>query len=383
MRKMKGGAMRFLLLQKRFFRRKLYLLLLLSAPLLVFAMRLAATEKAGILNVAICQKGEDPEGSDVLTQKLLSLSGIIRYEKVATEEEGQELVRQKEVDALLVFPANLTEAIDGFLAGRKGAIGVFVRSDTVLTRLIREQLYGHLLPLITERTGIRFLSRQEIFKDLDPEELREEYRKHIENRKFPDIFVISYIDNTDYDPASTSYLTSPLRGLLALYLLLFAIASALFYLADVKNGLFAWMPYGRKPFFPFVYILGGTLPGAAMTLLGLLLSGNFTVPFRELLLLLLYTPSCAAFAAILLALFPSLKALGAATPILLMVSLVIAPIFVDFRNLSVAQHLLPTFYYLAALHSDTILRQGLAYLAILLVLAGVLLLFRRRKPGKL
>ena len=379
MKKTLGRILRFLLLQKRFFRRKLYLALLLAAPILVFAMRLAANEKAGILHVAVCQTGEDPEGSGALAKTLCSLDGVVRYTEVSSREEGEELVRQKEADGLLILPPSLEEAIDGFLRGRKGAIGLFVRSDTVTTRLIREQVYGYLQPLLVERTALRFLGKQDIFKDIAPEALKEEYRALAAKRNFPNIFRISFIDNTDYNPDAANYLTSPLRGLLAVYLLLFAIASALFYLADVKDGIFAWTPYARQPLFPLTYILGGTIPGAAAVLLGLVLSGSFTAVPRELLLIVLYTISCAAFAAILLALLTDIRVLGASIPILLMISIVIAPVFVDLRSLSAIQHLHPTFYYLAALHSETILLHGFLYLAVTLTLAGGLLILRRRK----
>ena len=379
MQKIFRGIQRFLLLQKRFFKRRLYLALLLAAPILVFAMRLAANEKSGILHVVVFEPGGDPAGSGALAKTLTSLDGVIRYEKVSSEEEGEELVRQKEADCLLILPPNLEEAIDGFLRGKKGAIGMFVRSDTVTTRLIREQVFGYLQPVLVERTALRFLGKQDIFSDIDPEELKEDYRALAAKRNFPNIFRISFIDNTDYNPEAANYLTSPLRGLLAVYLLLFAIASALFYLADSGDGIFAWTPYARRPMFPLTYILGGTLPGAAAVLLGLILSGSFTSVGRELLLLALYTVCCATFAAILLSLLPNIRVLGAVIPILLMISIVVAPIFVDLRSLSAIQHLHPTFYYLAALHSETILAHGFVYLAITLALSGGLLVLRHRK----
>ncbi len=379
MQKVRRGIQRFLLLQKRFFKRRLYLALLLAAPILVFAMRLAAKETPGILHIAVYQTGEDPEGSGALAKTLTALTGVVRYEEVPSEEAGQEMVRQKEADCLLILPPNLEEAIDGFLRGKNGPIGLFTRSDTVITRLIREQVYGYLQPILVERTALRFLGKQKDLSDITPEELKVEYRAISSKWNFPNIFRISYIDNTDYDPDAANYLTSPLRGLLAIYLLLFAIASALFYLADVQDGIFAWTPYKRRPLFPLTYILGGTIPGAATVLLGLALSGSFTSIWRELLLVVIYTVSCATFAAILLSLFPSIRVLGASIPILLMISLVIAPIFVDLRSLSAVQHLHPTFYYLAALHSETILTHGLIYLAVTLALSAGLLILRRRK----
>ncbi|MGX8729043.1 MAG: hypothetical protein ACSW75_05675 [Lachnospiraceae bacterium] len=383
MQKLKSAVLRFFLLQKRFFKRKLYLAILLAAPFLVLAMRIAATEDAGILHVVLCRTGEDPEGSDALADKLLSLNGIIRYTEVPTVEEGQELVRQKKADCLLTLPSNLAQGIDDFLRGKNGALSMFVREDSITIQLIREQIFGYLQPLLVERAGLRFINRQDIFKDADKDALAKEYHELIEKREFDNIFRISYIDNSDYDPNAANYLTSPLRGLLAVYLLLFAIASALFYLQDAKSGTFAWTPFARRPLFPFTYILNGTLPGMVAVLVGLALSGSFTSFPRELLLAVIYTITSAAFATILLAVFPDLRALGALTPILLMVTLVIAPVFVDIRSLTVFQHLLPTFYYLASLHSDTILMHSFIYLAIVFVLASILLVLRRRRPGKL
>jgi hypothetical protein len=160
--------------------------------------------------------------------------------------------------------------------------------------------------------------------------------------------------------------------MLSLFVMLCALAVTMFYLKDREEGIFSWMRIRMRRTFPLLYILTGTIPGALAAYAALYLSGTFTKWQKELPLLALYVLALAGFCNCLRILVRRMQAFGAAIPVLLLVSLVLCPVFLNVSMLTPLQRILPAFYYLSSLHSISMLQKMEIY-TLVVCLAGIFL----------
>lgn len=383
MRQLKKAGTWFLLLNKRFLKKYIFSALLLSVPVLVIGLRIIAQEESGILRVLLYQESGDVPKSASVMEELLEKDGVICYERVEEREYGCQQVRLGKADCFWILPADLTGQIRSFLNGEaESVIQVYVREDTVWTKLAREQLYGALYPVFSYEITRNFLTGEESLEFVDSKELEEKIQYYYEeNGVSGSLLQFAYLDDADYDSfrEENSYLITPLRGMLALMLLLCGLAVTMFYMQDEKDGLFLWMPIKNRKRFPVRYTLIGLFDAGVAVYLGLLCSGTFTQWQREWMMLCLYIITAGLFCNILRVLCKNVRAMGAVMPILLIVSLVLCPVFLNIRRFPLIQYLLPTYYYLNSVHSDWMIRKNIVYVAGLIL---VNLILDKKNVGK-
>lgn len=369
MKYLKRAALWYGMLNKRFLKKYIFTILLLMIPLLVLAVREISGEESGVLKVLLYQEGEDPEGSTRVVKQLLEKHGVVCYEKAEDLEEAYRTVRRGKADCVWIFPQNLRESISQYLDGeRENILTVFVREDTVQTKIVREQLFGVIYPMISYETTRQFIGRQPTFRNISEDVLDEKFEALYEkNRIDGSIFLFAYLDGTEYgsEGEKSNYLTAPLRGLLALLVFLCGFAVTMFYFRDEQEGIFCWMHIRKRKCFPLLYILTGTADAGAAAYLALYLSGTFTDWRRELPLMALYVLAAAGFCNLLRTVNRNLWSYGACIPIILLVSLVLCPVFLHIRRFAAIQYLLPAYYYLNSLYSDIMPMRMLLYTAVL------------------
>ncbi|MBS6193987.1 MAG: hypothetical protein KH828_00220 [Clostridiales bacterium] len=388
MNKIKKAGIWYFLLNKRFLKKKLFAFLLLSVPLLVIGMRTAAAEDSGVLRVILCREesktklpresgkkekdtpesekdGKLGESTDSMINRLLEKQGVIRYQEAASREEACELVRRGKADCAWEFPEDLQGTIRQFINGEiPGVMKVYVREDNVQTRLAREQVYGLLYPLVSYETVREFIQSQPQFADFEEGVLDQRLMEIYGGFQVEEnIFRFSYLDGTQYQeqPEGGNYLTAPLRGMLAVLVFLCALAVTLFYIQEEKEGIFQWMPIKRRNLFPWLYILTGTLDAGAAAFLALYLSGSFTQWTKEILLMLLYVLAAAGFCNLLRIFTGNLRSMGAAIPVLILVTLVLCPVFLSTRQFPLIQRMLPAYYYLNSLYDPSMMMEMILY----------------------
>lgn len=365
----------YVLLNKRFLKKYIFTLLLLAVPVLVFAMKMAASGDNSLMRVLLYQEGE--EAAEIVDE-LMGKKGVIRYEKVEDLEEACEQVQRGKADAVWRFPENFGERVKGYVQnGKDTAVYVYVREDTVSTRLAREQLYGVMYPLISREMTRNFLKEQSEFQDMEEAVLdREMDRLYEENRTGQLIFQFSRLDQKEDPQEASNYLTAPLRGMLALLILLCGLAMALFYMQDEKEGRFSWMRMKYRRMFPWLYILVGISDAGIAAYVGIYAAGTFTEWRRELILMVLYVVAVAGFCNLVRSVAGTVWKMGACIPILILIMLVLSPVFVNIRSFPVIQHLLPPWYYLNSLYSRFMMTKMFFY-AIAISGVGILLDFNK------
>lgn len=351
MKRFKKVFLWFVLLNKRLLKKISFLLILCSIPLLVIAVNLMSKQGGGVVNVTIC--AEDSE--DVLAQEvidsLLRDEDIIHYQEVEDVDEAVKLVQSGKADAAWIFPDGFGEAIEEFIEREylsEGIIRVVEKEDNVILHLSRELLFGKLYESLSYMVYEHYVT-EELLKEetVSAEQLRDSFNQTAQDES---IFLFSYLDGEEAD-VNLSYMLYPVRGLLALVIVLCGLAMGVYFLQDEESGIFTRLTLNRTLWGSWLYLLPGLLDVGLAVLLGLTFSGVFISIPTELGLMGLYLLMVVGFSDVIRRLAGKPVRLGALIPLLSLVMLAVCPIFLGAPDMKWIQLLLPPFYYLNALHN--------------------------------
>ncbi|MCM1541312.1 MAG: ABC transporter permease [Blautia sp.] len=366
-------AVRFRLLNKRLFKKCSFWMILCLVPALTAGMRLALREESGMACIAIYR--EDPRDglTEEIVRQLTEERGLLRYVFCETQEEARALVAGGEADAAWIFPEDLGGVMEQVAVGRvvEPVVTMVEREDNVLLVLSREILCSVLYPYYSYEVYRDFVREDCGLGALSEEELLETYH---ETRMDSDLFRITLLDGTEWE--NGDYLLAPVRGMLALWLMLCGLAGAMYFLQDEREGIFDRIPLGRRLRTAFGMQAVLLCDGVIVLLMALWSGGLITAWPVEALGAVLFSCCIAALANLLRLLCRTLERLGSVIPILLLVMAVFSPVFVTFNGWRAVKLLLPPYYYLRSIHDSRYLWGMAAYTV---VVTGLCILLDRRR----
>lgn len=367
----------FWLLTKRLYKKPTFLAMLVLIPLLCFGYQGMTQGDSGIVTILLTQEAPDPI-SDAIIAELQESDKLFRYKRCDTPEEAALLVQTGKADAAWIFPSDMASHLDAFLENpnsHEPFIKVFQQEKDISLMLTRERLCGVLYSHLSQRFYLQYV-RQEFpeLENLTDEDLMAYYDK-IE--MVNELFVYENVNNQQI--TEVHYLVAPVRGLLAVVIVLCGLATALYYIKDNSHGTFDWIPERQRLIPEFGCQVVAVLNTGIAVLLALSLA-KLAGPFwLELPALLLYTLCTAAFCMLLRSLCRQVKILGALIPPLIVGMLLLCPVFFDLPSMRIWQYLLPPTYYINAVYNPIYLLYMAAYTAIC---AGLYLLsgfFQKRR----
>ena len=348
------------LLTKRLLRRPSFWCLLLCVPLLAGAMAIAAKQESGIVSVAIfCPAADGPARRSA--DRLLHADSLVRCTEYETEAAARDAVRRSEVDAAWIFRDSAEDELQRFVEhrGTRGVVLVVEREDTVFLRLAREQLAAALYPEASRALFRSYLTKSLGVPEDNPDAFFEQYYSVSFDDDGP-IIVFSHLDGSAAARGG-DYLVAPVRGLLALLLVLTGFGSAMGYFADERRETFFRLRTPARRCLPLLIHFTALLPVGLAALAALCAAGLLGAWPRELGLMLLYCAAAAAFSELLRKLCRSEARLGALIPATLAIMLALCPVFFDLKTLQALRRLLPPYYYLNAIHSGSFVWQLAAF----------------------
>lgn len=354
-------AVKFWLLNKRLLKKWSFWIILCLVPALAVGMRLASHEESGVACVAIYQ--EDPQDSltaEVIRQ-LTEEKTLLQYVFCETWEEAREMVVRGRADAAWIFPENLQEAMERTAAGKsvEPVVTMVEREHNVMLTFVREILSSVLYPYYSYEVYKDFVRDECGLKELSDGELLESYN---ETKMEGNLFRIMLLDGTVQE--DKEYLLAPLRGMLALWLVLCGLAGSMYFIQDGQEGILDRISLHRRLGAAFGMQAVLLWDGVMVLMISLWLGGLFTSWPVEILSAALFTCCIAAMANLLRLLCRTLERLGCCIPFLLLVMLVFSPVFIDITGWRAVKLLLPSYYYLQSIHDSRYLCGMVAYAAI-------------------
>lgn len=377
MKKKRRVFLWLMMLNKRLLKKISFLIILCSIPLLVLGVNLMAKQESGILRVILCQEDADDLSEKIVSQ-LLDMKSALSFVEVEIEEEAIRLVQANKADAAWIFPEDFEGVMKTYFQEGiwdEPLIRVVEKEDNVMLHLSREVLFGGLYSSITYMVYEQFV-RTEVLDgtEVSDEELWESYQK---TNMEENMFVFSYLDGETAD-MGTSYMLYPVRGLLALVIVLCSLALGLYFMQDEQNGIFIRLPLNRTVLGSVLYQMPGLVDVGLVVLLALFFSGVAIDLLTELGLMFVYLWMVAGFSDLVRRLCKKQVRLGALIPMLVLVMLAVTPIFMGAPNMKWLQLLLPPYYYINALHSNAYRIGMLVYVAVIFAVDFVVLKLQER-----
>ena len=378
--KRSGIPVWFGILAKRLFMRRSFIALLLIIPALGGLMALAAREDSGIETVILVAKGGEGEVSREIADSLLTEDSIVRFIEMTDEKEAAEQVRYGKADAAWILPEGMYGMITKYAADPTADIKfatVYQAKDEPLQRLVREKLNGAIIGRLSPEVYETFRHK---VASVAPLPNKEEFDRYYEESAFKESIVDRVFTGYTSDaPQSADYLTSPVRGLAALASLLCTLAATIYSMRDERSGFASRIPVGRRLSVLFATNLIAAVASSAACVAAVAMSGNFTTVWREIACALAYALASASFCTALSRIASSPFALGAAIPPIILVSAVIAPVFIGIRLPGRPDLLLPVTFALRGVGNAAYLAYSLIYSAAASAVAYGADLIRRKR----
>ena len=361
----------YCLLNKRTLKNYSYIVLFLLLPLLAFSLKIISLRDSSVLKVGLYTDANSGLSKDII-KELIKEDSIINFIEYKDEESAYEDLQVK-LDALWILPDDLEEAINKNLYKKKHVVKVIEAKKSSILGISREKLFAKLYPYISKALYKKYMEEKFPYLKNDKEG-EEELDAYYEARKIEDdIIEFVSLDKGDYIEKKTdkSFILSPLRGFLAIWLFLVAMISAMFYKKDIDAGLWVWIDRRLKSAFSFLYILAITSTAALILLVAIYVSGLGIALYKEVVSLFFYVIALALVSNILRVIFNNIYIYSSFIPVILIVSVILSPIFIDLSR-PLLQCTVPVYHYINSIHTLSGLYKMFAYIGILVPLHLIL-----------
>lgn len=363
-------VVRFMLLQKRLFKKGGFLLMLCLAPLLAAGVGRLSAEPAGIAAIALYLPEGDASAQEI-AGRLLDEESVLRYLPCGDEAEARTLVETGEADAAWIFAEDLSERLEELGEKRRvrPVVTVVERRDSVPLILGREILSSAIYPSFSYKVYAGYVRDELGLKEMTDEELRRVYDSVAVEGS---LFHMVYPDETPGEAEDFTYVQAPLRGILAVWFTFVGLSAALWFMQDEERGVYGRVPVMRR--LPASYVAGAAflLDAAAVLLLSCKLAGVFTDWKKEVVNCAVFAVCVTAFANLLRMLCRTPLRLGMTFLPLLAAMLALCPVFLNLPYFKAGKLLLPPWYYLQSIHNTRYLYEMAVYTVVLMALSAMI-----------
>lgn len=360
---MRRMGIHFLLFGKRLLKRPVYLVILLLMPLAAAGLSAAQeTSPTGIRAMLYTQETEtDGTKRDAalwrIVGALLEADGAVQFELASSEEAMKQSILKKEADCGYTFPKDFGTrlATDEW----KRSVTLYCGEDTMIPKLVNELVYTAVFREYSAAAFGDYMSTAY--------EIPAGSRQNAQNRA-EDLLKL-YLTNgstfsfTYYGEPLGSGRTAaaetetalditsgivPVRGMLALFIMLSAFCGLIDYKKDREAGRLVWMR--SKLAAECMMIILPALGAAAVSLICLAVTGEASGALSEITSVIIYILLLTGYVIVWGLLFRSEHAVVASIPFLVIAAILFCPIFWNLKSvlpiLGMMEKLFPASWYL-------------------------------------
>ena len=369
---MKSGCVWFFLSCKRYLRKASFLLILLVLPAVTFFVKGLEEKEGQEVRIAVCVETADSKGTDgktaLLEEELLEAltkqegdeedadgSGLFRFYECGSEEEVKAQVASRQAECGYVFSGNLRGKLDE--GDYKRCIRVYSAPSTVLADLSTEVVFAALMKLYDREIFLDYVMEAQVLRDSGGEsgwggeafdggmepggaegletlagELYDKWLASGSTFRFAYRYQNRGGQGLDSEGGTEAAGVFPVRGIVAVYLLLVGMYSAVMLGYDEEKGLFLPLSSGRRLVCRMA-VLAAPVFLAALSALGALRTGGcFGDLAREFGVMGVYVLAVCGFSYGLKIICRKPQVVCCLIPLVLVGSLVFSPVFVDIRQ---------------------------------------------------
>lgn len=349
---MKKTFYRFFLLNKRLYKKPVFIIILALIPLLMLSFELVAQDSGGLVRIALTCEDRNDTFSQRITERLISRDGLILFTEAESSVAAIDMVKSGKADAAWIFPSDTLQKAKLFSEkhGKSNYIvEIYQREQSIPLRLSTEVLCNEFFRYCSRSMYINYIHENvSELASLSDDELLGYYDEFDENTELFD-FTSS---ESSVSESSKNILLSPLRGLLSVIVLLCGFAATLFFIQDKQSGTFSLIPEEKLPVTGYICQLIAILNVGLVMFISLFITDLSVSFFRELLLLLLFCISCSSFCSIIHLFIRNINIFSALLPLFIIISITVCPVFFDFGSMYFLQLLLPPTHYINAAYDN-------------------------------
>ena len=326
------NMMRFFMMQlKLTFKNPVRLLILIAIPLAGICLKNSEQEDAAArIDVVYCVNGGGSE-HDTIRKLLDADEGMFSFKEEEYEESLIRAVAGERAECGFVIPASL---FDDMRKGKtKGLIGQVSSPGSTMSLVAAETLYARLYPEIAKRRMGDYFTKESAIAGYSPElfDTGDVYETYERIYNGGGTFSFDYEGGREYVPPTAAGIAlSPVKGLLAVLVMLAGLTGLMTYYSYAENPVYAGAgvrlvlclaPMLTAAFVSMLtYIFTDGIPGIERTPYGIL---------AELAHMLVYVILCLLFMMILSGIRGMGKILPAFIPVYVLCCLVLTPVFID------------------------------------------------------
>lgn len=365
---------------KRLFHKYSFILILLIIPVSVFALSTVSGQDAGVMKVALCCDGECDAVTNEIFSSLVSGDSIIKYKTYPSPEEALEAVKGQKADVAWIFEENFQEKLAKYASDEFSGklVEVVATEDTIPVKLSNEALFASFFKYFSYEMYKDFVYSEVVTENVSEDVIKEYYNKFITDES---IVEVKKINSGDALPQA-NYIVAPVRGFLAVLIMLCGLAAALYFLSDMARGKYDWLPQTKRLLPAFASCFSAVLVASAVVFVTLLAAGMTGFILREIICIITFILAATAFCLLICTVFRSAGKLGALIPFIIILMLVFSPVFFSINKFYPVHLLFPTYYYLNSVTNLSFAGYAVIYSAVMYLLAGGLNIFLNRKERK-
>lgn len=358
---------RLLLLNKRLYKQITYVVLLVLIPIAVFCIKMSTQSKASIMSIGFYMENKNDEGTRAMINEIYCMPEEFEFIEYDSLDEAVSLVENGKLDEVWAFPDNLSAQFKRMAKQHtpKSPITVYLREENVIHLMMKEILESYAFKNYSSDVFYHF-AKDKYGEDLTEEEL-ETFLVEVPGNS---LFKYSFLDGRDEE--EPGYLLSPIRGLLAILLMVTALAASMYYIEDENNGLFIYwstkVPNLRRLGYYAVIMFNSSV----LVFVSFYLAGVGVGFLTEIVNLLLYDFSLILFSIIANEVFRKIKSLGVFLPLMVIISLILSPIFINLKMMIGVQRFIPSYYYLMSTYDSRYTISMITYCFVEIVILEVI-----------
>ncbi len=350
---MKKGLTWFLLFQKRILKKPMFQATLILIPIILILLTSFQHGDASLIKVAL-YKGNGDLSSLIAEHMLDRNNSVIQFYECDSEEKVRQDVIRGKAECGYLIPDNLEEKI----TSNNSLITVLNKDSSISTMVINELLCGEMFSHNSYKIFEEFMLEHHpdiLSSSKERSDLKDMFEKY---RSPQMMFSFQYIDGQENvllnHDSNANYYMMPVRGILSVLILVAAMGGVLMLSKDDKKGTWQWIKLHNRPLFHYVYLIMTIFIVCLVSLIAIFFTGLNTYFILEIFLMICYAILIAGFCNLLRVLIPNTYVLCSVIPILVLISLVISPVFIDLRRMipeiNILRLLIPSNYYLYAIY---------------------------------
>lgn len=355
----------FVLFQKRILRKPMFQITLLLIPLLIFLLYSFAKDNNALIDVAIFTEDENGYAEDFVENLVNDSTDVVSFYICENEDQLRRDVLMEKVECGYIIPPEIDKLVNEFYrdgdmqnSSLDGIVKVITRNSSVSVKVVNEIVLGEMFSCAAFSILDDFMHEKH-FNDMSENDANSKLKGYFNNNRHRHMmFAFEYADGSDnimLNQSGSNYYMLPVRGMLSVLILVASMSGVIMLDGDDKKGTWGRIRVVKRPFFNYLYILLSVFPVAFCSLIAIFLTGLSTDFVREMLIMSTYMFLAAGFANFIYVFIKSIYVYCTLIPILVVVSLIVCPVFVDFGDIvkpvKFIRSILPTAYYLQSVYS--------------------------------